>query len=480
MKFVKLLQLTTISGLCLISGLSLSQGCISINSEKKPNVILVLVDDLGIGDLGIYGQKILTTPNLDNMASEGIHFQNFYSGSTVCAPSRGVLLTGKHTGHSSVRGNKPQQLIGDDELTIAKVFKEAGYKTGAVGKWGAGRLMPVDDPQRKGFDYFYGYINMFHAHNFFPEFLYENGKKVYLNNKTMRVDGINPYDNDSLREGYGVAEIRNEYTHHLFDEKAHDFIDLNKDNPFFLYIAYNAPHANNEKRPDGMEVDDYYEYEDMDWPIQERGFAAMIRNIDNSMGALLDKLMEHGLEKNTLVMFCSDNGPHHEGGHDEEFFNSNGNYRGCKRDLYEGGIKSPFIAWWPGTIKPNRESVIPFAAWDFLATFSDLTGVDKPADTDGVSFLPTLLGLNQKEIHEYLYWEFNERTGSQAIRKGDWKAVKLNVSKPPEVFELYNLVNDPGETKDVANENPLLVSEFEQLFVSAREEFSVIPLLPEN
>lgn len=476
-------SVTLLAVIALCSLTVLLSSCQGQNSKKgvkssgPPNVILILVDDMGIGDLPLYGQQTLSTPNIDQMASEGMHFTNMYTGSTVCAPSRATLLTGKHTGHTSVRGNMPQQLIGDDEMTIADIFKNSGYKTGAVGKWGAGAYMPTDDPNRKGFDNFYGYVNMWHAHNFYPEFLYENGEKVYLNNKTIRVDGENPWA-DSLREGKGVAEIRNEYVHRLFDNQAISFIEEHQKDPFFLYLAYNVPHANNEKFPDGMEVDDYYEFEEKDWPIQEKGFAAMIRNIDNSVGMIMAKLRDLNLDKNTLILFCSDNGPHFEGGHKVEFFDSNGPFRGKKRDLYEGGIRTPFIAHWPGTIRSGTKDEERFAFWDFLPTFADLTGADAPANTDGISFLPTLLGKEQIKKHEYLYWEFYEGHGKQAILKGNWKAVKLNVRKPIEelVFELYNLENDPAETTNVAADHPEIVEEFKVLFLSAREEFSAISL----
>jgi arylsulfatase A-like enzyme len=321
---------------------------------------------------------------------------------------------------------------------------------------------------------------MWHAHNFYPEFLYENGEKVTLDNKTMRVDGKNPWA-DSLKEGKGVAEIRNEYVHRLFDNHAVKFIEKNKENRFFLYLAYNVPHANNEKKPDGMEVDDYYEFAEKDWPVQEKGFAAMIRNIDNSVGMILAKLKELNLDNHTLVLFCSDNGPHQEGGHKVDFFDSNGIYRGYKRDLYEGGIKTPFIARWPGTIPAGTKSEGKFAFWDFLPTFAELTGIEAPSDTDGISFLPTLLGKEQSQEHNYLYWEFYEGNGKQAILKGDWKAVKLNVSNPAEelVFELYNIKDDPSETNNVADDHPDMVEEFRALFLSARKEFPVLSLFPE-
>lgn len=452
------------------------------NADKlpePPNVILVLVDDMGYGDLSCYGQKTLSTPIIDKMASEGVHFTHMYTGSTVCAPSRASLMTGKHTGHTSVRGNLPAQLLGDNELTLAKVFKNAGYVTGGIGKWGIGHPPPPNDPQKKGFDYFYGYINMWHAHNFYPEFLYENGVKVPLNNKTSLVDGKNPWAESP--EGTGVAEVREEYVHNLFDQKAMKFLEENKNNKFFLYMAYNVPHANNEAGPfkgDGMEVPDYYEFAEKDWPQPEKGFASMIRNIDNSVGMILNKLAELGIDENTMVIFCSDNGPHQEGNHAVEFFNSNRELRGSKRDFYDGGIRTPFIVRWPGKIAAGSKSEQTFAFWDVLPTFANLLGAAKPAETDGISFLPALLGQEQKESHDYLYWEFFELGGKQAILKDKWKAIRLNVRGGAEktVVELYNLETDPEEKINVAAQNPKLVQEFEALFISSREEFSVTPL----
>jgi len=447
---------------------------------NTPNIIFVLVDDMGYGDLSCYGQTAFKTPSLDRMTAEGIRLNNFYCGSTVSAPSRASLLTGLHTGHTSVRGNAPAQVISDEELTLAKVMKHAGYETGCIGKWGIGHPPPPDDPLRKGFDYFYGYINMWHAHNLYPEFLYKNGEKVFLNNKLRTVGGKNPWA--EIPEGTGVSEIKNDYAHFLFDQEALAFIERNKNKKFFLYLAYNVPHANNEKKPDGMEVPDYYEFAGKDWPDQEKGFAAMIRNIDNSMGMIFVKLKELNLDEKTLVIFCSDNGPHQEGGHKAEYFNSNGKWKGIKRDLYEGGIRTPFIARWPGVIKPNTSSEHLAAFWDVLPTFCDLTGQKQPEETDGISFFPVLTGQKQIKIHDYLYWEFYELGGKQAILSGDWKAIKLNVreSNEEQIFELYNLKVDPEETINVADKNPEIVEKFNKLFNSARVEFQTIPLFSKD
>ncbi|QGY46498.1 sulfatase-like hydrolase/transferase [Maribellus comscasis] len=465
--------------LFLIGILGTLSSCLNeTKSDNEPNVILILVDDLGYGDISFYGQQTLKTPNIDKMANEGMHFTNMYTGSTVCAPSRACLLTGKHTGHCSVRGNDLDQMVSNSELTLAKVFKNAGYKTGAIGKWGIGGNLPHDDPAKKGYEYFYGYINMWHAHNFYPEYLFENGEKIQLKNKTQLINGVNPWL-DPLREGKGVAEVKNEYAPFLFDSKAISFIEKNKDDKFFLYLAYNVPHANNEKSPDGMEVPDYYEFSQKNWPSQEKGFAAMIRNIDNSVGLILKKLVDMGIDKNTLVLFCSDNGPHQEGGHQMDFFNSNGSFRGMKRDLYQGGVKTPFIAYWPGVIPENSKSDDLFAFWDFLPTFSELTDREKPADTDGISFLPALFGQKQTEKHDYLYWEFYEQGGKQAILKDQWKAIKLNIRDTAKetIFELYNIKNDPEELVDVADQNIEVVRQFEKLFESSRNEFEIIPLI---
>jgi arylsulfatase A-like enzyme len=448
---------------------------------KSPNVIFILVDDMGFGDLSVCGQKKFTTPNIDRMAQEGMFFNNMYCGSTVSAPSRASLMTGRNTGHCSVRGNAPDQIVGDDELTLAKIFKDAGYKTGAVGKWGLGTIMPVDDPKRKGFDYFYGYINMWHAHNLYPEFLYENSTKIKLNNRNKLVNGVDPWLNP-LMEGMGVAEIKNEYAPFLFDKKAASFIEKNKDDQFFLYLAYNTPHANNEGKNDGMEVPDYYEFANTDWPQQEKAFAAMMKNLDNSVGMILQQLKKLNIDENTIVMFCSDNGPHQEGGHKTDFFDSNGIYKGKKRDLYEGGIRTPFIAWWPGKIKANTRADQNFAFWDMLPTFADLTKTKSKFTTDGISILPTLTGKKQKAKHEYLYWEFYEGKGKQAIIKDNWKAIKLNISEPTveTIFELYDIKNDVEETNNVAKANPEVVKQFEELFKKARANFEIAPLFKED
>lgn len=468
-------------GILLISGVCFG-GCSSVEKEvESPNVIFVLVDDMGFGDLSKYGQTEFTTPNLDKMADESLVFNDFYCGNTVCGPSRAALLTGKHNGHNSVRGNSPAQLIGDDEFTMADVFKKAGYRTGCIGKWGIGHPPPVDDPARKGFDYFYGYVNMWHAHNFYPEFLYKNGEKVFLDNKLKEVDGKNPWAD--YPEGTGVAEVRNEYAPDLFSVEASEFLERNKNDKFFLYYALNIPHANNEAKPNGMEVPEWGRFASKEWPDPEKGFASVMTYIDNYMGILFQKLEDLGIAENTVVVFCSDNGPHQEGGHKMNFFDSNGPYRGMKRDLYEGGIKTPCFVRWPEVIKEGRQTNHQAAFWDVLPTFCDIAGVEKPMGIDGVSFYPTLMGQEeQQKKHDYLYWEFYEGGGKQAVLSGDWKYVKLNVrdSSKPVIGELYNLAKDIGEENNVAENYPEIVEQMELYLREAHTPFDAISLFEED
>jgi arylsulfatase A-like enzyme len=465
----------------LVAAGLLSQGvsCTRNSKAPKPNIILILMDDLGYGDLGCYGQHILSTPHIDNMAAEGIIFTNHYAGSTVCAPSRASLLTGLHAGHVSVRGNYPAQLAGDKEPTLGNLLKEAGYYTGVIGKWGIGHPPPLDDPQRKGFDHFYGYINMYHAHNFYPEFLYRNGEKVLLEgNRLFTENGINPWG--KMPEGTGVAEKKTQNAHFLFDEEALRFIESHKDTSFFLLLCYNIPHANNEAGPylgDGMEVDDYGSFDGKPWPDPEKGFARMIQYMDESVGKISGKLKELGVDENTLLIFTSDNGPHSEGNHSSSFFLSSGVFRGEKRDLYEGGIRVPFIARWPAKIKPGSISDHASAFWDYLATFCEIADIAAPDHTDGISFLPALTGnsLHQRK-HPYLYWEFYEMGGKQAVRKDNWKAVRLNTRTGNPAIELYNLDTDPSETQDVSSLYPEKVADLEAIMAEAHTPAADISL----
>jgi arylsulfatase A-like enzyme len=444
-------------------------------AQNKPNIIIILADDMGYGDLSCYGQQNFVTPNIDKLANDGIRFTNFYSGATVCAPSRAALLTGLHNGHNSVRGNQPfPQMLGN-EPTIASILKQNGYQTGLIGKWGIGHPQPVGDPQRCGFQYSFGYLNMWHAHNFFPEFLYENDKKYPLpGNKLLPVD---EWSNNSwvgtpenAPEGYGEAKIKGQYVPDEMEKKALEFITLNKKNPFFLFFTPTIPHANNEIKLNGMEVPSHGMYAGKDWPEVEKGFAAAINRLDETIKSIRNHLEREGLDKNTLIIFTSDNGPHNEGGHNAAFFNSSGIYRGTKRDLYEGGIRIPMIAWWPGVIAPGSINKEPFSQIDFLATACEIAGVRISNKTDGVSLLPSLK--NQNELqgkHKYLYWEFYESGGRQALLQYPWKLVKLNTTTYAQngKTELYNLEQDPREKNDLFSKNPEKVKNLEKLLKEA-------------
>ncbi len=446
---------------------------------SKPNIVFILSDDVGIADLGCYGQEMFATPNIDRMAAEGICLSHHYSGASVCAPSRASLLTGLHTGHVSVRSYKPDQLLLESDVTVAEKLKEAGYVTGAIGKWGLGHPPPLDDPYRKGFDEFYGYINTWHAHNFFPEFLYRNGVKEILPGnrlKDMQIAGITP-----SQEGAGLAEVRETYVHDLFDREALSFIEKHRNEPFFLYLAYNAVHANNEAGHilgDGMEVVNYGEFAEKDWPNPEKGFAQMMRNLDNSVGLIREKLKKLGIAERTLVIFASDNGPHAEGGHKVDFFDSNGPYRGLKRDLYDGGLRTPFIAWWPGKIPAGASSNHVSAFWDFMPTACELAGVDAPEDTDGISMVPTLLqGGEGQKTHRYLYWEYYAQGGRQAVLKDGFKAVRQNVRLGGNVpTELYDTRKDVSEQTDIASQHPELVKQMEALMLEAHRPLPFMSL----
>lgn len=430
---------------------------------KRPNIIFILADDLGYGDLGCYGQRLIQTPNLDRMAREGMRFTDHYSGSTVCAPSRATIMLGYHTGN--LRTNGQDQVLQPADKTVAEYLKDAGFKTACIGKWGLGEEDTTGFPLDQGFDYFFGYLNQIHAHNFYPEYLWKNREKVKLDNKVKKVD-----------HGYakgigGAATERNEYSHDLFTEEALSFVRENHDQPFFLYLPYTIPHANNEHYvadSHGMEVPDYGIYKDEKWPEPQKGHAAMISRMDRDIGELFKTLNELGIDDNTLVLFSSDNGPHKEGQADPLFFNSAGRVRGLKRDLYEGGIRVPMIARWPGRIKAGSVSEHPSAFWDILPTFCEAANVDYENGIDGISFLPELKGGEQPK-HECLYWEFSEQGGKQALRWGKWKAVRLNVAaKPDAPLELYDLSKDIREKNNVAALHSDIIETMEALI--EREE----------
>jgi len=424
--------------------------------QKKPNLLLVLADDLGYGDLGCYGQQRIATPNLDRLAAEGIRFTQAYAGSTVCAPSRCCLMTGLHTGHAWVRGNQyPDLPVRPQDVTVTELLKRAGYATGLFGKWSLGGLGSTGYPLAKGFDEWFGFFSQTHAHNYYPEHLLENNS-AYL-----------------LRGNFGAK--KQEYAHDLFTERALQFLERQKSAPFFLHVCYTIPHANNEMGRDtgnGMEVPSDAPYSAKDWPQPEKNFAAMITRMDADVGKFLAQLKKSGQEENTLVIFTSDNGPHREGGHSAEFFESSGPLRGIKRDLYEGGIRVPMLARWPGQIKPGQVSDQVWTFWDFLPTAAELAGVAPPAGIDGISMLPALLGRPQKS-HEYLYWEFHERGFHQAVRWGDWKGVRFGRKAP---LELYNLKTDLGEKNNVAAQHRDIVGKIEQILTRARTDSQEFPV----
>ena len=430
----------------------------------KTNIVFILADDLGYGDIGAFGQKVLKTPRIDQMAKEGLKFTQFYAGSTVCAPSRSVLMTGKHMGRTTVRGNSTQPIVlKPGELTVASLLKNAGYQTACVGKWGIGTPDNFTNPNDVGFDHFYGYINMWHAHNFYPEFLIRNGKVEKLDNEVS--EKWKPYQDPKLpNSGRGVAIKKKQYAPDLIIQDALQFIEKNHKDPFFLYLALNVPHANNEAGKAGMEVPDLYEFKDKEWPEPEKGFAAMLRNIDRDTGRILDLLKKLGIEKDTLVIFTSDNGPHQEGGHLADYFDSNGKYRGKKRDLYEGGIRVPAVAWWPGTIQPDTSNKHQWYFGDLMATAAELSGQTIPEGLDSDSFVQTLKGNPpQKDWYRKspLYWEFNERGTSQAVRFGKWKAIRKPMFTGK--IELYDLSWDHDEKRDHAERRPKLVEHAENL-----------------
>ena len=440
-----------------------SMGRIRSPKTDRPNIIYILADDLGYGDLGCYGQKTIKTPNIDQIAEEGMRFTDHYAGSTVCAPSRCCLMAGLHTGHALVRANGNVPLRPSD-VTVAELLKDAGYSTGIIGKWGLGEANSTGIPNRQGFDYWFGYLNQRHAHNYYPAYLWRNEEKVSLKNEVNHVIGGRD------RTPGGVATRRVEYSHDLFAEEALGFVEQNKDRPFFLYLPFTIPHANNEAGSKGMEVPSFGPYTGKDWPDPQKGHAAMITRMDGDVGRLMAKLKELGLDENTLVMFSSDNGPHKEGGADPAFFNSSGPLQGYKRALYEGGIRVPMIARWPGRIKAGSQSNHPSAFWDFLPTCCELAGAKVPDGIDGISMVPTLLDQSRRQKkHEVLYWEFHEQGKKQAVRMGRWKGIRLNVAKKPDgPIELYNLRDDISEKNNLAGQHPEIAAKIAAYMKTSR------------
>jgi arylsulfatase A-like enzyme len=421
----------------------------------RPNIIVILADDLGYGDLGCFDQKILKTPSLDAMAAEGMRFTQFYAGSAVCAPSRCVMLTGKHGGRAVVRGNSTKPIvIGPAQLTIASMLKGAGYATACIGKWGVGTPDNLTNPNDVGFDHFFGYVNMWHAHNPYPEFLVRSGKVERLRNE-VAPKWKSWQDPKLPQAGMGVAAKRMDYAPALLAGEALRYIREHQKSPFFLLLSLNTPHANNEAEDKGMEVDDLSELAANDWPQAEKGFAAVLRNIDRDAGRILGLLKELGIDKNTLVLFTSDNGPHQEGGHNADFFDSNWKFRGGKRDLLEGGIRVPMIAWWRGTIAPGGENNRQWYIGDLMATAAELAGIKPPDGLDSDSFVEALRGhpsQDQWKRKSPLYWEIYEGKTAQAVRFGKWKAIRSPMFTGE--IELYDLSNDFAEKRDYSKRRP--------------------------
>ncbi|UMB53045.1 arylsulfatase [Lutibacter sp. A64] len=462
---------STIKIICSISLLFSIGGCTikkqntKTTETKKPNIIYILADDLGYGDISFNGQEKFATPNIDKLAKDGMFFTDHYAGSTVCAPSRSTLMTGQHTGNTFIRGNKRvtdegQLPIKSSIVTVPELLKSAGYVTGAFGKWGLGYPGSEGDPNNQGFDEFYGYNCQRIAHNYYPYHLWHNQTKIML-------------------EGNSGKKTET-YAPELIHEQALSFIEKNKDTTFFMYYPTIIPHAElllpekyitkyrgkllPEKTFNG--VDDGKAYKNGGYGTQREAhaaFAAMVHLLDTHVGEIRNKLEKAGIAENTIIIFTSDNGPHQEGGADPKYFNSNGELKGVKRDLYEGGIRVPMIAYWPEKINANSTSNHISAFWDVMPTFCEIAQVNTPETINGISFLPELIGKKQEE-HSYLYWEFHEQGGKQAVRLGNWKGIRLKMNTNSNApIELYNLANDIGEEHNIANENPEIVKKISEI-----------------
>jgi arylsulfatase A-like enzyme len=444
-------------------------------------VIFILADDAGWGDFSVHGQRRFETPSIDRLAGEGLSFTQHYAGSTVCAPSRSALLTGQHTGHTPIRGNQEVRPEGQAPLpaaavTLAELLRERGYATGVFGKWGLGFPGSEGEPLRQGFGAFFGYNCQRLAHTYYPEYLWEDDRRLVL---------------EGNAEG-GTGQ----YSHDLIQERALAFIRSHREKPFFLYLPYAIPHADMAAPEDeilarfrgrwpeepfagvdfGEEAFRLGPYASQ--PAPKAAFAAMMTRLDRSVGEILAELDAQGLDRHTLVLFSSDNGAHLEGGHDPDFFDSNGPFRGYKRDLYEGGIRVPLLARWPGVVAAGRASDHVSAFWDLLPTVAELAGAEPPEGIDGISYAPTLRGSGEQPQHDYLYWEFHEQGGKQALRRGRWKAVRLGaVADPGAPLELYDLERDPGETEDVAARHPAVVRELAGLMSEAHAPSATFPAL---
>jgi arylsulfatase A-like enzyme len=466
--------------------------------ERPPNIILILADDLGYGELGSYGQEKIRTPNIDRLAEEGMRFTQHYSGSPVCAPSRSVLLTGLHTGHTYIRDNDEMSERGDvwhdlslegqrplpaNTYTIGTMLQEAGYVTGAIGKWGLGGPGSTGEPNRQGFDHWFGYLCQRMAHNYYPPYLWRNGAKHVLTNEYFFPHQRLPEDADPYESASYDRYAGEQYSMDLMAAEALAFIADNQEHPFFLYLPFPVPHAALQVPEESLQEyvgafpetpyrgDQGY----LPHPTPRAAYAAMVTRMDREIGRILALLTELGLEEKTVVFFTSDNGPTFNGGTDSEFFHSAGHLRGLKTQLYEGGIRVPLIARWPGRIPSGTVSDHVSAFWDFMPTLAALAGTVVPVEVDGLSMRPALLGsLDEQPRHEYLYWEYH---GGQAVRWGDWKGYRASLDSP---IELYDLKGDTGEQRDVAAQHPGVVARIADIMVSGRTESELFPLVREN
>ena len=467
-------MLRRILGATLIATLGVSFGAttgrVSLQQNApRPNILLIQADDLGYGDLSAYGQTLFATPSLDRLAREGIRFTQYYAGSTVCAPSRAALMTGLHTGHVWIRGNGDIPLRPED-VTIAEVLQAAGYRTAVIGKWGLGVQGTTGQPDRQGFQHAFGFLDHRHAHRQYTDHLWRNGERV-------------------------ATDLDRDYVNDLFTKETEEFISRSDARPFFVYLNYTVPHAELRAPEDAMTAlrgkfpEQPFTNATADGrssgaasnsaslgyrsqPTPHAAFVAMITRMDRDIGRLTDLLRARGIDRNTLVMFISDNGPHREGGGDPVFFKSAGGLRGIKRDLYEGGTRVPMIASWPGTIPAARVSDHVWAHWDVFPTLAELAGATTPAGLDGISMARGLRGQPQG-AQDFLYWEFHERGFQQAVRMGSWKAVRLTNNGP---LELYDLAKDPVEAHDVAVANPDVVAKIEKYLAGARTESARWPV----
>ncbi len=465
-------------------------------SDRRPNIVFILADDLGYGELGSYGQTKIRTPNLDRLAEEGMRFTQHYAGSPVCAPSRCVLLTGLHTGHAYIRDNdemadrgdvwrdltlEGQRPLPEGTTTVGHLLQRAGYATGAMGKWGLGGPGSTGAPNRQGFDRWYGYLGQRLAHNYYPVHLWRDSIKQELDNEYFHPHARLPDDADPHDPASYERYAGNEYAPDRIIDEALAFVRANAERPFFLYVPFTIPHvALQVPQADLAEYEGAFEETPYvggqgytPHPTPRAAYAAMITRMDRDIGRVLSLLTDLGLDENTVVFFTSDNGPTWVGGADTEFFGSRGGLRGRKAQLWEGGIRVPLIARWPGRIPAGTVSDLPSAFWDFMPTFADLAGTSPPPGVDGVSLVPTLVGrAAEQEAHAYLYWEYQ---GGQAVRLGRWKGVRLGQGLG---IELYDLASDPAETSDVAARHPDVVARMARIMEDARTESALFSLQP--